>query len=184
MNEPGPSPRSRDLEQSRQAVNLDQQHDRPKTGIAGWLPLRHWRAGMVSVVRSEHRLRAIALALVACALALRILIPPGWMPARTGDGWTITICTGTGPMRIAMPAGIVKSTSDAHEAPAKHGPAAGDHPCAFAGATPLFHTPAAAPPPVPMIGPAADPLIRAAAVAIGRGLAAPPPPATGPPHSF
>lgn len=120
----------------------------------------------------------LALAVLACALALRMLVPEGWMPVSDAHGFRITLCAGTGPMdmTMAMPGMAMKhGKSD-------HGPQPmQDHPCTFAHlglalAEPLL--PALALPPLMRAEAlAAKPL----AIAIGRGLAAPPPPATGPP---
>ena len=120
----------------------------------------------------------LALAVLACALALRMLVPEGWMPVSDAQGFRITLCTGTGPMdmTMAMPGMAMKHGHT------DHGPQPmQDHPCTFAHlglafAEPLL--PALALPPLARAEAlAAKPL----AIAIGRGLAAPPPPATGPP---
>jgi hypothetical protein len=116
------------------------------------------------------------IALFVLALAVRMVIPTGWMPSFTDSKTTITLCTG---------AGMVEAWVDADgkihkENPTKKG--AGDQPCAFAGLggaadAPEFETASLALPFAPQ-------LIhnnKATAVAIGLGLAAPPPPATAPP---
>lgn len=113
------------------------------------------------------------IALLALALFVRALVPTGWMPVATADGLGMELCAGQAMAPQAM-AGM------------KHGREQGkqalpDHPCAFAGlglaadtAPPLVVVALALMPP-PMLAP------RGLAIAIGRGLAAPPPPATGPP---
>lgn len=107
------------------------------------------------------------IALLALALCVRLLSPEGWMPAAGG----LMLCPGASAA-MAMPG----PTHRGHEQPAK----AADHPCAFAQAA------TAAPPPTPLLLPAPAPT-AAPSVALrltagpGRGLAAPPPPATGPP---
>jgi hypothetical protein len=105
------------------------------------------------------------------ALALLVLVPPGFMVASDGPA-RITICTGHGAVESSL-------DLSGKSAPANHGKA--DAPCAFAGhAAPLARAPAA-----PIVT-AAWTLVRASAalpasqIAPGRGLAAPPP-ATGPP---
>ena len=113
-------------------------------------------------------------------MLMRVLIPQGWMPVETGDGWRITICTGMGPMQMDMPA-MARAMAPMHHDSGSPGHDAGDHPCAFAGFALALDEPplpVLALPPLP--APAWLPAI-VAAVAIGRGLAAPPPPATGPP---
>ena len=116
------------------------------------------------------------IAFVTLALAVRMVIPTGWMPSFVDSKMTITICTGAG-----MVEAWVDTDGKIHkESPAKNG--AGDQPCAFAGLggaadAPEFETASLAPPFAPQ-------LIhnnRATAVAVGLGLAAPPPPATAPP---
>lgn len=118
---------------------------------------------------------AAALPLLLLALALRMLVPAGWMPAADGRG--IELCTGMG---------VVKAWVDAdgrihRDAPAPEKP---DQPCTFAGlSAPLL----AGAGPVQL---AAIPAMaahlgeRPLLVRVGQGLAAPPPPATGPPATF
>ncbi|MBV9842223.1 MAG: hypothetical protein JOY99_11970 [Sphingomonadaceae bacterium] len=133
---------------------------------------------MTQAIRERNGIgRRFAVALLACALFLRLLVPQGWMPvARADGGWQITICTGMGPMKMAAAASGKRS---------HHGQDEGrpDHPCAFAGFAAALDLP-----PLPLVE-LPEPL-RALwlpnltlAAAIGRGLAAPPPPATGPPNA-
>lgn len=113
--------------------------------------------------------------LLALVLAFRLLIPAGYMIAPGQDG--LVFC---GPV-AAQPA-----LHDGHEghpdAPAA--PTAGELPCPYA---------AVAAPPVPQAPPAILPPLRAEGApphsipAEGRiltAMAAPPPPATGPPRAF
>ena len=119
----------------------------------------------------------IALGLLALALLMRVMVPAGWMPA-AGNGMAITLCTGMGPV-----AAWIDADGKVH----KQGPSdsRSDQPCAFSGLgtafdLPTVHDVSAAP------LPAGLPLLaaQAATVDIGRGLAAPPPPATGPPANL
>ncbi|MES2441785.1 MAG: hypothetical protein V4574_03075 [Pseudomonadota bacterium] len=116
----------------------------------------------------------IAVALLALALVARVLVPAGWMPAE-GRGLAITLCSGGSAV-----AAWVDAAGKVHKG--DHQPAgAPDHPCAFAGLG------------APMLGGEVFPAILPASAsdeaaslaltpaAVGRGLAAPPPPATGPP---
>lgn len=127
-------------------------------------------------LRPAHR--AMLFALLAAAMFARLLVPQGWMPAADGSA-RLTMCSGMGAME--MPA-------EAHAAMAKamHGgkpdkPAGMDHPCTGAGLglsllaagftvldSPHFTAFVATAFPFEGTIP-------------GRGLAAPPPPATGPP---
>ena len=103
-------------------------------------------------------------------------VPAGWMPSMVAGKATITLCTG---------AGMVEAWVDADgkihkESPAKKG--AGDQPCAFAGLGASADVPMVDV--VPLAQSFAPQLIRnnkATSVAVGLGLAAPPPPATAPP---
>jgi hypothetical protein len=105
------------------------------------------------------------------ALALKVLVPPGFMAAAPGSGFGLMICTGHGPAMVgghdpAKPAG------PSHEAP-----------CAFAGHAATAAV--AAPLPAGLVEfvayAAAVPTALPRDLAPGRGLAAPPLPARGPP---
>ena len=115
------------------------------------------------------------MALLALALALRVLVPAGWMPAE-GQGLAITLCSGSGAQTAWV---------DADGKIHKHGPAQGsmaDHPCAFAGmGAPMLGGDVPAPPLAILAPRDAIVSLAQAPAAIGQGLAAPPPPATGPP---
>lgn len=113
------------------------------------------------------------LALAALAVALKVLLPPGFMVAGEGAPFPLVICTGAGTE--------VAHQDGAPSAPA--GKAGHDAPCAFAG-----HGAGAAPP--SLAAPTAVVFLRHAppapttltSLAPGRGLAAPPLPARGPPR--
>ena len=124
--------------------------------------------------------RAIVAALIVCALAVRLLVPAGYMPAVVGGSLRLELCSGTAP---AAPAPV--AMAGMHHAPVagtEHGPpkpdapASAGQPCAFAGLA------AAA------LG-SADPLLLASALAFvvllavrGRALRLPaPPPRLRPP---
>lgn len=123
-------------------------------------------------------------ALLALALLTRLLIPAGWMPGTDASGFRLEFCSAFGPPPPAM----LKAAEDAAKRlnGGKHqgkDRANGDQACGF-GAIGLAWQGQAG----PVI---AAPLIVAApvftvsfVVAIGRGLAAPPPPATGPPATL
>ena len=116
------------------------------------------------------------LAFFVLALAARMLVPTGWMPSFADGRTTITLCTG---------AGMVEAWVDADGAIHKERPAgssAHDQPCAFAGLGAVADLPMAAMLAQHVALPAAPlPPFDATNVAIGLGLAAPPPPAIGPP---
>lgn len=45
---------------------------------------------------------AACLLAALLALAVRLAVPAGYMPQRSADGWTITICTGQGPATLTI----------------------------------------------------------------------------------
>lgn len=117
------------------------------------------------------------LMLLVAALLVRGLAPEGWMPvANAAGGIEIALCNGTGPGDVMV---LTHDGQLHHKAPTNG--QGGDHPCAFAGvgiadAPPLLPAVVA-----PVRADAAASGLAAAAITPGRGLAAPPPPATGPP---
>ena len=139
---------------------------------------------MIEALRSgARRPRMLALALLACALLLRLLVPAGWMPVSDANGVHLTLCSGTGPMTMPSMAAIAPSPTMAgmsHHMPTDQ-QGAPEHPCAFAN----LGLAVAEPGPLALLPPVASATLMPAGVAllvsIGRGLAAPPPPPTGPP---
>ena len=128
------------------------------------------------VGRKYSSWRSVALTLTAFALALRVLIPAGFMvDTRQGAPAGLVICTGHGPL-------IIDGKGDP-KAPAKKG---GDPLCPFAGfgASPLS-APLSVGPAEPL-SVAVDAALGALAadLAPGRGLAAPPPQSHAPPASL
>ncbi len=124
-------------------------------------------------------LRPIAPLLMALALFARMIVPAGFMPVQGTDGVTrILMCSGSGPMSIASPVAF-QGKADHHSG--DQGSHEGDHACAFAGfaaVADFAHAPAPLAPVFVAVAP-----MRAAALFVrpGLGLAAPPPPKTGPP---
>lgn len=124
--------------------------------------------------------RAACIVLAALAMALKVLIPAGFMTApRTNDlPFPLVLCTGQGAMVVAPGQALPGS-----EEPGPDERQAHDSPCAFAG-----HGLAA---PAPNLLDAGRiefiaydieiPSNYGSRLAPGRGLAAPPPPARGPP---
>ena len=74
--------------------------------------------------------RALAATLFALAMAMKVLIPAGFMPIIEDGRIVISLCSGTGPMKMmmAMP-GPDHGKSDENQ----HGKV--EQPCAFAGLT-------------------------------------------------
>lgn len=127
--------------------------------------------------RAERLRGKAALGLLALALLLRLLVPAGWMPA-TGSGYQITLCTGMG----AVSAWVGK---DGQIHKGKPADSKTEQPCAFSGFSAALNLPmldglAIA----PSIAASVVLITKLTAVTIGRGLAAPPPPQTGPPATL
>lgn len=106
------------------------------------------------------------------ALAFAVIVPPGFMPARAADGvgLAMVICTGHGPLQVGA--------AGDHQAPAQKSKAGAACPFAAAATAPPPAAPAIAQGPVRFA--TSTPFI-AGDQSPGRGLAAPPPPAIGPP---
>ncbi len=120
--------------------------------------------------------RHFALALIALALLARMLVPAGYMPTTGTDGMIrISVCTGMG----AQTAFIGRDGKVHQDAPSgsHHDP----QPCGFGALglglddLPVLNLP------LPAIVAAVTIVAARPVPAIGRGLAAPPPPSTGPP---
>ncbi len=109
--------------------------------------------------------RRVALALVGCALLLRIAVPGGWMPSDQGR-W-IELCTGDG-----MVTAFVDARNQMHDHDPGQAHEAKQH-CAFAGLAAPFDPPLAIDPEFRVATTAAATPARAFAVAIGQGLVAP-----------
>jgi hypothetical protein len=126
--------------------------------------------------------RPLALAMLGAALLLRVLIPTGWMPVSGPDGIRIVLCTPSAMAKAAPEAsqGTAHGDHRQHD-PKKHEKPAADQPCAFSGLAMAANVlpPLGAMPPLCLAGETVRPW--PAGVTIGRELAAPPPPSTGPP---
>jgi hypothetical protein len=127
------------------------------------------------VIRASSPFRNLAAALIVLALALRVIIPSGFMPS-SERGFALTICTGMDTQTVWMD----KSGKLHKEDPSK-GKSVEHQPCAFAGAAMAADVLSAdfqvAMAPVAL----AIPVFAKREVSVGAGLAAPPPPAIGPP---
>jgi hypothetical protein len=129
----------------------------------------------------QTRLQRLALLLVGCALLLR-MVPAGWMPQASAAGVTLSWCADSGSSNPAAltEAKALLAKAVGKQAPAEHKKNA-DQPCAFAmTAQPLTPVEPVAMPPA-LLRAAPVRYVRLEAVP-GRGLAAPPPLATGPPR--
>lgn len=124
------------------------------------------------------RLRRASMLAAFLALALQLMFPAGFMAAAPGQahGFPIVICSAQGQTMADW--GALTSHDGQKKAPAKS--MAG---CPFAGHAVGSGARAPAALPTPVVFAAASPPARAWIVFPGRGLAAPPPPAIGPPVS-
>jgi len=121
---------------------------------------------------SSPRLRVGLAVLALAAVALRVLIPSGFMVAQTRGGFPLVICTGHGPLDLSGQTDPLHGKKSANDAP-----------CAFAGhaaTTPPSSFEMIAAVGLVYVAPAID---RRGDLVPGRGLAAPPPPSQGPPRS-
>lgn len=133
------------------------------------------------IPRDRNGWRGVQLAFVALALAVKLVVPAGFMVGspKVGAGFPLVLCTSQGMVVIAAKDGIGQSQAPdkAPDNKSDH-----DHPCAFGGhgvvAAPALALLAA---PVEFARYRIMPVARAPSLAPGRGLAAPPLPARGPP---
>lgn len=137
----------------------------------------------MSLLRTSSLYRAYTVALLLCVLAVRVLVPQGFMWAAGPDGTpTIVACSGFGPMpAMAMTMAAGPEHAAHHHDQHHHDGQSADHPCAFAAAGAALDFAMG-------VQPVATPADRADAPTLlhifarpGLGLAAPPPPKTGPP---
>jgi hypothetical protein len=132
----------------------------------------------VSALRVHLRLHRRAAAwLIALALLVRLLVPAGYMPIAGKAG--LEICAGQMlemPAMSAMPDMPMKATG--HGKPMS---GEGEHNCAFAAVGGAVDLPTIILPSPPSFVVLAVPLLTGLVVRPGAGLAAPPPPKTGPP---
>lgn len=122
------------------------------------------------------------MVLAALALAIKIMIPAGFMTAKAPVNdlpFALVLCTAQGAVVIQPGETATSQSQDDHGSDTK---SAHDSPCAFAG-----HATSAPPPnlldarAVEFVAYRAPTAIQVVHLAPGRGLAAPPLPARGPP---
>jgi hypothetical protein len=122
-------------------------------------------------------LRRTGLVLVALALLVRVMVPAGFMTAPDGRSGLV-ICTGDGAMTISIGADGTVSKSPVDGGQERK---ASDAPCAFSGAVTPLVSPILALASAPVADHRPVRLALPAHQRPGLGLAAPPPPTTGPP---
>jgi hypothetical protein len=125
----------------------------------------------MTVFPSRRAFQSLGLLLIAAALLLRLAVPQGWMPS--ADGKWITFCSGMGIETLWL-----DSEGQRHD----DAPANGESsPCAFAGLGAALDVPDQQHAVRPQFPDYAAVFVPSTRSAIGHGLAAPPPPQTGPP---
>lgn len=117
--------------------------------------------------------RALFAALMLLALAMRVAIPAGFMPAATGEGVTVLICTGDGMQARVIPVAGQHSDGAA--------PKGGQGACTFAAALGSGITSQAQSIEILLPFPVFIAIGAAIADLTVHRLAAPPPPSQGPP---
>ena len=137
---------------------------------------------MQSTALDKGRFSRLAMTLAMLAVVIRVLVPAGFMvaPGSEAGGSRIVICSGQGAVEV-----LVDEAGHRIKAPANHGQdKAGDHACAFASVA----TASLSPEQLLLSAPAAYVDLvttpKFLAQRPGLGLAAPPPPKTGPPLSI
>ena len=118
-------------------------------------------------------MKRFAIFLIVLALAVRAAVPAGWMPDK--QSFQLTLCTGIDTQTVWM-----DSKGKLHKQKPHSGDEQKQQPCAF-GALAAMSGPAAFGQTSEPIAPVSSERILASSTTIGQGLAAPPPPQTGPP---
>ena len=85
---------------------------------------------MTALRRHFLRHRALAGWIVAAALLMKLLVPAGYMPTMSGNSMIIQICSGYGPMTMAMP---IPGPIPGQDHGQDHQQGKAEMPCAFSG---------------------------------------------------
>lgn len=125
-------------------------------------------------MRAVAQNRFVLGLVLGAILVLRALIPSGWMPSSVDGRW-IVLCSAQGSTSVWVDAAGKIHKDDVP------GKSKADGPCAFAGLGLGFDLVQIAQPPPPFWIVPALVVIAFPPSAVGQGLAAPPPPKTGPP---
>jgi len=120
-------------------------------------------------------------ALIVVAFVLRAWVPAGYMLSAAGEGAALVLCSAQGPIAVTIDP-VTGKVSIAKKTPAKS-TERDDTPCAFAGLAKIGARSLSIEPMQPMAL-SAQPVLHFASFLPGRGLNAPPPPATGPPSQI
>ncbi|MGL5838613.1 MAG: hypothetical protein ACRCY3_08955 [Sphingorhabdus sp.] len=110
------------------------------------------------------------------ALGVKAIIPAGWMP--TGEkAFEIAVCTGVETHIVWLDS---KGNLHKQDPSRKSADTSDEEPCAFGGQASVANIATIAPLVVKLAA-TQQPVIAPSVVTVGQGLAAPPPPSTGPP---
>lgn len=135
----------------------------------------------MGAIRQSGGARGLLAALALLVLAIQLIAPSGFMPVRTERGVIVTLCTGTGPVNVVVDRGMAPERRD-------HGRddgMAGQQHCPFAASVqPVVPPLILADLPLPAWQLAFGPIAFALKTGLIARLAAPPPPALGPPLTF
>ena len=150
----------------------------------GSQPIQNGAMGRSSNHRSAWT--SWALAVTVLAMAMRVVIPSGYMVARSDAAHGLpqmVICTSQGAMVVAVDAEghLVKTSLKPASKPSHQDKDRPDHPCAFSATSAAAQSASLALPLAPVRFSHSAPLPLASAQRPGLGLAAPPPWTTGPP---
>ncbi|MEN9856125.1 MAG: hypothetical protein RLZZ157_1251 [Pseudomonadota bacterium] len=131
---------------------------------------------------SRAALQRLFLVCALVAMTVKAALPMGYMLAQTGprDAITIVLCTAAGSQSLIM--GDYGSLHDDNDQDRPDAPSKSDHPCTFAGQSGVALAAAdTLLQPITFTTRSTDTTTRLLDQVPGRGLAAPPPPATASP---
>jgi len=149
----------------------------PKKGAAGRVNRFAWgmhRAHRRVVIRLSAPMRSLSAFVLLAALVARMLVPAGWMPS-TDRAFAITVCTGIDTQTVWL-----DTQGKTHKQDPSKADDSDHEPCTFAGGAFASLTPEM-PAVETAVAYANAPVFAHDSIAPGQGLAAPPPPSTGPP---
>lgn len=132
----------------------------------------------MGAIRQNEGARGLLAALALLVLAIQLVAPSGFMPVRTERGVVVTLCTGTGPVNVVVDRGMAPDRRDHRTDDGM----AGQQHCPFAASVqPVIPPLVLADLPLPAWQLAFGPIAFALKTGLIARLAAPPPPALGPP---
>lgn len=156
---------------------------RNRRSVYGRIGLERERTILIWIHRMGRRLGAIAL----LAMLVRAVVPAGYMlaEAETANGRYLTVdfCEGNNATKRVLDLETRKLIDPSEVPSSQHDSKAQHAPCVFATAAPAA-PPLAAAEPVRFVVSQDVNFDVARDVRPGRGIAAPPPPSTGPPSSI